>query len=47
MTNVIRPGVEASLLASGEAQTGRRKPEELRGSVRKRSQVGTGWLTTE
>jgi len=42
--NSIRPGVLASLLPTGEAQTGQRKPVALRGSVSKqRRETHGGW----
>lgn len=47
MTNVIRPCGLASLLGNDEAQTDERKRPQLRGSVRKRVDETTGWLTTE
>ena len=43
MTNAIRPGVAASRLANGEAQTRERgKPSTLRGSVPKRCWGASG-----
>jgi hypothetical protein len=50
MTIVIRPCGVASLLGNDEAQTDgtrKRKHPQLRGSVRKRVDEATRWLTTE
>ena len=51
MTNAIRPGGVASLLAKDEAQprprVGGWKCSPLRGSARKRVSDATGWLATE